>query len=52
MRAILTANRLAFALLKLWRCWLNIDRPIIRDNARYVADGDWELWQDEGEAVG
>ena len=52
MGPLLTANRLAFALLKLWRLWLNIDRVIIRDNARYAADGDWHLWQDEGESVG
>lgn len=52
MRAILTTDYHWFSMLAFMRGILGDDRVIIRDNARYPADGDWELWQDEGEAVG
>lgn len=52
MRAIVTTRNFTFAMLRVLRSWLNSDRVIIRDNARYVADGDWSMWQDEGECIG
>lgn len=48
----LTTHPLVFWFFRLCRDLLGTDETIIRDNARYVSDGDWHLWQDEGECVG
>lgn len=52
MRAILTTAEMEFVAMVIFRDTINADRVIIRDNARYVADGDWSMWQDEGECIG
>ena len=48
----LTTQQLVFWFFRLCRYVFGTDETIIRDNARFPADGDWHLWQDEGEAVG
>lgn len=52
MRAILTASRVVFAILRAVRETLSVPRVIILDRARWERDGDWHLWQDDGEVGG
>lgn len=52
MRAILTRSMWIFLLLRSMRDGIKSDRVIILDRARWERDGDWRLWQDEGECIG